>query len=83
MNNSLNQPVGKCQPEGVFQKLRKKLFGDDAQQSPAEVMQAHYGQNPQAQAGQAAQAGALAAQMGRDFAVPMRPPMGPRKDFQM
>ena len=46
-------------------------------------MQAHYGQNPQAQAGQAAQAGALAAQMGRDFAVPMRPPMGPRKDFQM
>ena len=81
MNNSLNQPVGKCQKPGVFEKLRKKLFGDDAQQSPAEVMQAHYANDPAAQAAQAAAAGAVAAQMGRDFggAPPMpmrRPPMG-------
>jgi len=79
MNNSLNQPVGKCQKPGVFEKLRKKLFGDDAQQSPAEVMQRHYANDPAAQAAQAAQAGAVAAQMGRDFGAPMpmrRPPMG-------
>ena len=86
MNNSLNQPVGKCQDEGVFEKLRKKLFGDDAQQSPAEVMQAHYANDPRAQAAQAAAAGAAAAQMGRDFAAPMpmrRPPMGAPKEIQM
>ena len=84
MNNSLNQPVGKCQKQGVFEKLRKKLFGDDAQQSPAEVMQRHYANDPAAQAAQAAQAAGVAAQMGRDLgaAMPMRrPPMGMAKDF--
>jgi len=80
MNNSLNQPVGKCQKPGVFEKLRKKLFGDDAQQSPAEVMQRHYAGNDQEN-----QARQIAAQMGRDFrpAMPARMPQDPFKGFKL
>ena len=81
MNNSLNQPVGKCQTPGVLQKLRTKLFGEDGAQSAAEIMQAHYANDPTAQAAQAVQAGAVAAQMGRDLPALGALPSGFAKDF--